>query len=1184
MVCASCGSENEPGRKFCGECGMRLSVACPQCGAHNPPGTKFCGECGASLVVSGGSVTPEAVVHFEPVAERRLVSVLFADLVGFTTLSESRDAEDVRELLTRYFDTCRALVARYGGVVEKFIGDAVMAVWGTPTTNEDDAERAVRTALDLTAAVVALGEEVGIPSLRARAGVLSGEAAVTIGATEQGMVAGDLVNTASRIQSAAKPGLVLVGSETKLATDQAIEYEDAGVHELKGKAEPTQLWRAVRVVATTGGIVRSGEIEPPFIGRDSELRLIKELFHTSAEERRAHLVSVMGIGGIGKTRLAWEFEKYIDGVALDVWWQRGRCLAYGDGVAFWALGEMVRTRAGIIEDEESEAALRKLQAAIQRFVADEEERRFIEPRLAQLLGLEAGGQGDQENLFSAWRIFFERLADDSPTVLVFEDLHWADASLLDFIEYLLDWGRDRPIFIVTLSRPELLDARPTWGAAKRSFTSLFLEPLTSSGIEQLLEGAVEGLPSELRRQIVERSEGIPFYAVETVRMLMDRGLLVREKGGFRSTGPIDMLEVPPTLHALIAARLDGLAPDERRILQDASVLGRTFSVPGLTTVSGLSEAKLAPLLSSLVRKEILSLSIDPMSPERGQYGFLQDLVKRVAYDTMSKRDRRPRHIAAADHLSGIAGADDDDVIEVIAAHLLDAYLAVPDAPDADELRRRARAAQVRAGERAASLGANLGAQRYFERAASLVEEPIAQAELLERAGVMAGIGARVEQSDQHYARARDLFEAAGAAHPAARVAARQAESMWDQGRLREGLDTMDRAFHVLKEDEPDADLASLAAQIGRFSYFAGNATLGAERIEQALGIAERLDLPETFSQALNTKALILSSQGRRRESRALMHSSLQVALEHDKPSAALRAYNNLADLLMQDERFSDAQRAVDDGLLLARRLGNRYWEQVLLGSAYPRYALGDWNGALAAMEELGGRDAHILSRNVFSQGGVAFAVAIHVHRGNAGLATALLESFVDLASSGDIQERTEHAAATAIHALSIGDHRAAATASSAATEFAPHIGEDDYRLKELIPLHVEANLLAGDIASARKLVDDMSARAAGRTGHFLLAHAMRLGALVAQAEGRSEGIEDSFKGAIGLFREIVYPFWTARTLLEQAQWLAAQARADDATTARVEARSIFESLAARPWVARADDLAAGARAASASQA
>jgi predicted ATPase/class 3 adenylate cyclase len=1170
VTCASCGTQNEPGRKFCGECGERLTVTCAACSSPNAVGAKFCGECGGALAADSLEVGAPVSVAIHPVAERRLVSVLFADLVGFTSLAESRDAEEVRELLTRYFDTCRALVGRYGGVVEKFIGDAVMAVWGTPTTNEDDAERAVRAALDLTAAVVAIGEEAGIPTLRARAGVLSGEAAVTIGATNQGMVAGDLVNTASRIQAAAKPGQVLVGAETKLATEQAIEYEDAGTHALKGKADTVPLWRAVRVVALTGGAVRSGEIEPPFTGRDAELRLLKDLFHAVADERRSHLVSVVGIGGIGKSRLAWELEKYIDGLAMDVWWQRGRCLAYGDGVAFWALAEMVRSRAGIVEDEADDSASPKLRGFLERIIPDEEERRFVEPRLAQLLGLEARHAGDQENLFSAWRIFFERLADGSPTLLVFEDLHWADASLLDFIEYLLDWGRDRPIFIMTLARPELLERRPNWGAARRAFTSIFLEPLTGAGIDTLLEGTGGGLPAELRQQIVERSEGIPFYAVETVRMLVDRGLLVREGGGFRPTRPIETLDVPTTLHALIAARLDGLDAEERRVLQDASVLGRTFTVSGLAAVSGLSLPQLEPILASLVRKEILSLATDPMSPERGQYGFLQDLVKRVAYETMSRHDRRPRHIAAADHLIALGGPDDDDVIEVIAAHLLDAYGAVPDAPDAEQLRGRARDAQVRAGERAASLGASLAAQRFFERAASLVDGADAQASLLERAGLMAGMGARTTDASELFHRSRELFDAAGSVRAAARVSAREAEIMWDQGRMRDGLEIMDRAFQLMTGDQLDADLASLAAQLGRFAFFAGDAQMGLERVETALAIAEELDIPEILSQALNTKALILGSRGREHESRALMRYALDVALEHDKPSAALRAYNNLADFLMQDDRFDDAQRTVEDGLLLARRVGNRYWEEIFLGVIYPRFALGDWSGALASVDELGGWGAHTQARTAFTQGAVAFAVAIHAHRGELREAERIIATFSDLAESPDTQERAEYALAQAFLAWAGGEAARAAAAAAAAHQAGTDLGGSDFRVKEAWALAVEATLSQGDIQAATRLLDQVTEHQGSQRRHFHLAQTMRLRAAVAVASGLEDGVEDNLKGAIGLFREMAYQYWTGRTLLEQAQWLASRGRSEEAAGALAECRDIFAGLGSTAWVARAE--------------
>ena len=476
MVCPSCATENKPGRKFCSRCGTPLAAACAVCGAANDPDDAFCGECGTTLTANEPRTMREA-----PAAERRLVSVLFADLVGFTPLSEARDAEEVRDLLSRYFDVCRRMIELYGGTVEKFIGDAVMAVWGAPAATEDDAERAVRAALDLVAAVSALGQDVGAEELRARAGVLTGEAAVTLGAEGQGMVAGDLVNTASRVQSVAEPGSVFVGESTRRATEQTVVYEEAGSFELKGKEGLTPLWRAQRVVSGVRGSLKSHGLEAPFVGRDRELRQIKELFHASAEERRAHLVSVTGIAGIGKSRLAWEFYKYFDGIAETVYWHRGRCLSYGEGVTYWALADMVRMRCRIAEDEDPAAGVRKLHATLEEHILDPEERGFVEPRLAHLLGLAEHQARDQQDLFAAWRLFFERLAESYPTVLAFEDMQWADASLLDFVEYLLDWSRNHPILVITLARPELMERRPTWGAGRRTFTSLYLEPLSGDG-------------------------------------------------------------------------------------------------------------------------------------------------------------------------------------------------------------------------------------------------------------------------------------------------------------------------------------------------------------------------------------------------------------------------------------------------------------------------------------------------------------------------------------------------------------------------------------------------------------------------------------------------------------------------------------------------------------------------------
>ena len=464
MTCANCGTENRPGRKFCAECASPLASPCPSCGASNQPGEKFCGECATPLAAPDTTshlvpARPVPAALPAPVSERRVVSVLFADLVGFTALADGRDAEETRELLTRYFDVVRDVIERYGGMVEKFIGDAVMAVWGAPVAREDDAERAVRAALDLVDAVRSLG-----PGISARAGVLTGEAAVTIGATNQGMVAGDLVNTASRLQSAAAPGTVLVGEATERAARDAIAFERADDQVLKGKTSPVPAWRALRVVAERGGKGRSDTLEAPFVGREDELRLLKDLFHATSRERRARLVSIIGPAGIGKSRLAWEFTKYLDGLVEEVWWHDGRSPAYGEGISFWALGEMVRGRCGLLETDDAATTRAKVAATLLEHVPDEAERRWIEPALLALLGVGTGLGSEQ--LFGAWRTFFERLAATGPVVMVFEDHHFADTGLLEFVDQLLEWSRSSPIYVVTLARPELLERRPNWGAGK----------------------------------------------------------------------------------------------------------------------------------------------------------------------------------------------------------------------------------------------------------------------------------------------------------------------------------------------------------------------------------------------------------------------------------------------------------------------------------------------------------------------------------------------------------------------------------------------------------------------------------------------------------------------------------------------------------------------------------------------
>jgi predicted ATPase/class 3 adenylate cyclase len=1155
-TCPSCGTASAAGAKFCSECGTALARACPSCGTPADASAKFCAECGTAL----GAAPPPAAAP-APVAERRLVTVLFADLVGFTTQSENRDAEEVRELLSTYFDTARSVIERYGGRVEKFIGDAVMALWGAPVAQEDDAERGVRAALELVSAVEGLTADV-----RVRAGVLTGEAAVTLGAEGEGMVAGDLVNTASRVQSAAEPGTVLVGDSTRRATEAAIVYDDAGMHDLKGKTEPVQLWRALRVIANRGGEGRSVGLEPPFVGRDRELRLVKELFHAAAEEEKAHLLSVVGIAGIGKSRLAWEFEKYIDGLVQTVWWHEGRCLAYGDAIAYWALAEMVRMRARISEDEPAESALEKLAGTVEQIVTDPEERTFVEPRLQQLLGLSGRAAPDREDLFSGWRMFFERMSEQGPVVLIFEDIQWADSALVEFVDYLLEWSRNRPIFVITLARPELADRHPGWGASSRRFSSLFLEPLAGAAIDELLRGLVPGLPDEARAQIRDRADGIPLYAVETVRMLLDRGLLERDGDEYRPVGPIGVLDVPETLQALIAARLDGLDADERRLLGDASVLGKTFSVRGLAALSGLSEELVVPLLAGLVRKEVLTLESDPRSPERGQYGFLQALVQRVAYETLSRHDRKAKHLRAAGYLAGEAGIEPDEIAEVIAAHYLDAYRADESAEDAEAMEASAREWLVRAGERAAALAATQDARRAFDQAAELAREPLERAALVERAGRLAADGYEDEAAVERLAAASALFEAEGRTHDAARASAETSRALWNLGRIEEAIDLLEPAFAVLAADVPDADVAMLAAESARVHHFAGHTETARERVEFALQIAEAQALPEVLSHALNTKALLYSE--RPHENHALLREALDIALEHDLVSAALRAYNNLMVVAFAMDRREELRRIEIEALELARRRGNRTFA-VSFGASRCSSLMyeGEWEAAFALAEDW------LPTEPTYQSAHVSFTLWIAWMRLESG-DRAEARRLIALCAPDLETETADQQLLAALRVrrmlVALDEGRTQDAVTEVALQTAQIAARYPSSAAAAMSIVLDALQEDGDVTPLLPLVDEVDAAPRVLRSRQLEADIGRARGVAASLAGDHDEAVDHFVRALGAARNLGEALWLARVLADYARALVRAGRLEEAEPLAAEARALFEGMGATRAIERLD--------------
>jgi tetratricopeptide (TPR) repeat protein len=653
-------------------------------------------------------------------------------------------------------------------------------------------------------------------------------------------------------------------------------------------------------------------------------------------------------------------------------------------------------------------------------------------------------------------------------------------------------------------------------------------------------------------------------------MLLDRGLLAREGDVYRPTGEVGALDVPETLHALVAARLDGLEPEERRLLQDASVLGKSFTKAGLAALSGRSEPDIEPMLVSLVRKEVLGVQADPRSPERGQYSFLQDLLKRVAYETLAKAERKARHLAAAAHLVQAFGAGEQEIVEVIAAHYFDAYEAAPDADDASEIKSKAQEMLTRAGERAASLAANEEAQHYFERAADLTSDPLVEASLRQRAGATAWAAGRAEQAQRHFERALELYERQGMTHPAARVSALLGRVEWRSGKLDQAIERMERAFEVISADEPDDHMATLAAQLGRLHFFKGEMGVAAERIDTAIEIAESLWLPEVLAEALNTQGLIASFNGRAEQSLALLKHAHEIALEHDLTSAALRAYNNLADQLERRDRYEEAIELGRQGVALARRAGDRTFEWYLLGELASCFLrTGQWAEAQALVAEM--------PETAYPEFGIVigvFAIELAVGRGDVAEASRVLSLLTQYEGSADFADRAGFAVARAMVLRAEGRNEDALSASEEALESLDVVGaRDSADAKIALAEGLEAALALGRLEKVEELIARIEAFPLGKRPPILRAQAARFQARLAAARGRHGEAEQGFKTASAIFREHGLTVLLAVTELEHAEWLVDRARRSDAESLLTEAREIFERLEATPWLERCDALA-----------
>jgi class 3 adenylate cyclase/tetratricopeptide (TPR) repeat protein len=916
ITCPACETENPDTNSFCGSCGTTLELVCTSCGTANPPANSFCGSCGTSLGETAVASTPVIAEAAPPVAERRLVTVLFADLTGFTPFSEARDPEEVRNFLTQYFDRSREVIETFGGVVDKFIGDAVMAVWGATAANEDDAERAVRAGLELADAIAMLGAENDVPELAVRVGVLTGEASVGPGGNEQGLVVGDMVNTASRLQSIADSGTVLVGEATRRAVGDAIAFTELGAQTVKGKEIPVAAFRADRVRGSVGEEPGEG-IEPPFVGRVDDLRLLKDMYAAVERENRMRLVSIVGQGGIGKSRLIEEFGNYLDGIVDTVYWHEGRSPSYGDGVTLWALGEMVRSRARIAEIYDEVTTRELLRDAIRDWIPDDEEAEWLEPRLASLLGVGDSTVGDQAELFAAFRTFFERIADRGATVLIFEDFHSADPALLDFVEQLPEWSRNHPILVVTLGRPDLLERRPGWGQGRHGFVSMHLGPLADIDMVDMVDGMAPGIDAAVRDAIVERAAGIPLYAVEMVRMMLAGGELTERDGVYAYEGDLGDLAVPESLQAVIGARLDRLDPAERELLQDCTIAGHSFTLDTLGAIIGDDSADLEARLAPLVQAELLEVNRDPRSPERGQYQFVQGLIREVAHGRISREVRIALHVEAARYLESFG----PELAVVVAAHYLEAYEAAT-GDEAIKLRAKARQSLLAASDRAADLHSYEQVRSLAEQALDATDDDVDRAPIWERIAEAASILAESELAVESARQAIDHYRAIGDEEGVNRTVHLLAFIYNDANLSQRAVDLLEP--HLENADlESDPNLAIAATDLSRAYLLTGRPSEEtAAAAEEALPAVEGFELTDQIANAMITRGTALGAMGRIRQGLALIKGGLELADAEGYAFTSIRARINLTYIGSVEDPvmgFNAYREAYD----IARRTGQR---------------------------------------------------------------------------------------------------------------------------------------------------------------------------------------------------------------------------------------------------------------------
>ncbi|HUG47850.1 MAG TPA: AAA family ATPase, partial [Candidatus Limnocylindria bacterium] len=637
-------------------------IVCPSCSTENSPGARFCSNCGTALAGHVG-------IH-----ERRVVTALFADLARSTSLGEHLDPEIVRGIVGRFFELARTEVERRGGTVEKFSGDAVMAVFGVPLAHEDDPERAVRAALAIRDGVAAIAPDTqqrhGV-ALQARIGIESGEVVVGDPFAGATMATGDAMNMAARLEQQAEPGEVVLGQAAYEQVRELVTAQPLGELQLRGRDATLAGWRVSEISAEVGRPRGVPGLQAPLTGRDEELNLLLDAARRTRQAGKAGLFTILGVPGVGKSRLVREATARLEAEGWSV--VRGRCLPYGEGITYWPVAEMLRALAGITPDMSAAQAHERLRAtAPDSDVAD---------RLGLTIGAldpakpsQAAVAGDREIAWGFRRLLEHLTADGSPLVLIFEDIHWAEPPLLDLIEYIVTWARESPLLVICPSRPELLDTRPSWGAGRMEASRIQLEPLSEEESRSLLGAllTVEDLPPALRQRVLDRAEGNPLFVEEVVRMLIEEGVVEQRDGHWYARQEAASVRVPDSVEALIRARLDTLPTPERAVLQAASVVGRIFQRSAVAAISPSGAS--GPLERHLEEAVLRDLITEERAPDEPTFRFRHVIIRDVCYATLPKARRSELHMAVADWLRAWASGRIEEFVEIEAHHLEQAVL------------------------------------------------------------------------------------------------------------------------------------------------------------------------------------------------------------------------------------------------------------------------------------------------------------------------------------------------------------------------------------------------------------------------------------------------------------------------------------------------------------------------------